>query len=84
MTDDPDNYQGISCADYSQYELWIMHRQPLTLAWQDQFGHEHIASLLPVDLRTRQHEEFLVARLPEGDTVEIRLDRIRHVKPADS
>ncbi len=79
-----DSYQSISCADYSNYELWIMRNQSLIAAWKKANGQECIANLQPLDLQTRNKQEFLIARLPQGDRVEIRLDHIISCKPVTS
>ena len=72
MTD----YQPITCGLYSQYELAIMHRTPLTLSWRGLDGLSHLETLLPEDLETRNGEEFLVARNGAGEQFRLRLDRI--------
>jgi len=83
MNNEDDNkpYQAISCADYSKYELWIMHRRNLKVAWKDETGQEHLGILQPLDLRTRNKQEFLIAQLPQGDKVQIRLDMITRCNP---
>ncbi len=75
MTD----YRPIDCGLYSQYELAIMHRTPLTLCWRDKDGLSHLETLLPEDLETRSGEEFLVLRNGAGERLEVRLDRITAV-----
>lgn len=80
-----DTYQAISCADHSHYELWIMQRQILHMAWRDDPGREHVGTLQPKDLQTRDGEEFLIATsFSSGERIEIRLDRILHCKPKSS
>jgi Rho-binding antiterminator len=76
MSDQNDSYQPIACETYSQYELAIMHRQPLRIAWRDDDGHHRLCSVTPTDLQTKNHEEFLLATTPEGEALRIRLDRI--------
>lgn len=75
MTD----YHPIACGLYSQYELAIMHRTPLTLCWRDMNGLSHLETLLPEDLETRNGEEFLVLRNGAGEQLKVRLDRITAV-----
>lgn len=75
------DYHPIDCADYERYELAIMHRETLRVSWQDDAGDEHVSSLLPRDLLTDRGEEFLLAEAPDGDTVKLRLDRIRTAQP---
>lgn len=73
MTD----YQPIACGLYSEYELAVMHRTPLTLCWQGNDGLSHLETLMPEDLETCNGEEFLVARNAAGEQFRVRLDRIR-------
>jgi len=76
MTSDPSpDYRPIACGTYSQLEVAILHRTPIDCLWTDVDGGRHEARLLPLDLRTRDHAEYLVAETPEGQ-VEIRLDRL--------
>ena len=75
MTD----YRPISCAIYSQYELAILHRTALRLRWREGDGVIHLEFLTPEDLETRCGEEFLLARNGAGNTVRVRLDRVRTV-----
>ena len=82
MTD----YVPIDCAVHSGYELAIMHRQQLRLAWRDRDGIIHIKMVTPTDLRTQNHEEFLDVTDERGDIYSIRLDRIHNheiLQPAD-
>ena len=72
MTD----YTPIDCGKHSEYELAIMQGRLLRLSWQDGEGQAHIAVLLPLDLLTRNHEEFLVGRDEQDNRVELRLDYI--------
>lgn len=73
MTD----YIPIPCGQYDRYEVAIMHRRPLRLTW-------HAGNVVyrrtvePIDLQTRNGEEFLVCRR-ESETFSIRLDQIRNV-----
>lgn len=75
MNKDQNQYQPISCALYSEYELAIMHRQLVRLVWQEA-GQTRIATVKPLDLKTRNHQEFLVAEDQQGQTLSIRLDYI--------
>lgn len=53
-----------------------MRRINLRLAWLDGSGQQHIGSVLPLDLYTRNHVEYLVARDIDSHQHEIRLDKI--------
>lgn len=76
MTKPNEPYQPIACETYSQYELAIMHRQPLRIAWRDDQGHHRLGTVMPKDLQTRDHEEFLLATSAQGEDLRIRLDYI--------
>jgi transcriptional antiterminator Rof (Rho-off) len=71
-----DPYHPISCADYSRYEVSILHQEPLRLAWKDENDQLHLQALFPIDLQTRDKGEFLVARDNSGQSFSIRLDYI--------
>jgi Rho-binding antiterminator len=73
---EPTDYTPIDCGSYSEYELAIMHGKRLRVSWRDAEGPPRIEVLVPVDLRTRQGEEYLVAINHLGAEREIRLDRI--------
>ncbi len=73
MTD----YTPIDCAQYSEYELAIMHHRRLRICWQEPGGQPRIEVLMPVDLVTRDHEEFLVVNSDDERRLELRLDHIR-------
>ena len=75
------DYTPVSCELYARFELWIMHRQRLRVVWRRDDASAHLESLLPLDLRTRQHAEYLVARRRGGEHVELRLDHIRRAEP---
>ncbi len=76
-----DLYSPIACARYSEYELAIMHRQKLHLRWHDANVH-YDQVVLPLDLKTINHEEFLICRGSRDETLSIRLDRIQRMEPA--
>jgi Rho-binding antiterminator len=80
-SDDPKPYTPIGCDNYSEYELAIMHRQRLHLRWRDD-NVVYDQTVLPLDLKTAQHEEFLVCRDDNGATHTIRLDRIHKMEAA--
>ena len=70
------DYTPIACGLYSEYEVAILHRQPLHLHWHDDKGLDHVECVVPKDLQIRNHCEYLIAENSEGATREIRLDRI--------
>jgi len=75
------DYQPVSCEFYARFEHWIIRRQSLRVAWQDPQVVSHLEHLRPLDLQTRNHEEFLVARRRSGERIELRLDRIIRAEP---
>jgi Rho-binding antiterminator len=72
MTD----YTPIDCGHYSEYELAILHCRQLRISWHEPGGQAHIETLRPVDLKTLNHEEFLIAKTMSGDSLQLRLDYI--------
>lgn len=76
MTDNHDTYIPVGCGTHSEYELAIMHRVMLQLTWRDIEGQAHIGRFMPLDLKTEQHQEFLIAQSNDGVMHQIRLDKI--------
>jgi len=74
------DYRPIDCSLYSRYELAVMHRQRLRVVWRSGDGIVHMEMLLPIDLRTRDHAEYLLARRQTGEELEMRLDQIIRVE----
>lgn len=75
------DYRPISCELYAELEVCILHRLRLRVAWRGTDGKRHLETLVPKDLTTRHHEEFLRAEDGRGRCVEIRLDRITRFEP---
>ncbi|MBI3571014.1 MAG: transcriptional antiterminator, Rof [Gammaproteobacteria bacterium] len=76
-----DPYSPIACTRYSEYEVAILHRQKLHLRWREDNVH-YDQVVLPLDLKTINHEEFLICRGSQGEIQSIRLDRIQRMEPA--
>ena len=74
------DYSPIDCALHSEYELYILRGTHLRIRWVQPDGRRHVEVLKPRDLRTRNHEEYLVAEQHDGQQLEIRLDRIRKIE----
>ncbi|GAB4293737.1 MAG: hypothetical protein Kow0096_09540 [Thiohalomonadaceae bacterium] len=79
MSDDND-YQPIECGLYSEYELAIMRRRRWRMHWRDETGTDHLETLRPTDLQTRNGQEFMSAVTDNGDERCIRLDRIIRIE----
>ena len=76
MSKDENQYQPISCELYSEFELAIMQQQQIKLVWHEA-GQTRIATVKPLDLKTKNHQEFLLAKDHQGKALQIRLDYIR-------
>jgi len=57
-----------------------MHHQKLRLAWCEADGTVHLEKVLPVDLKTREHTEYLKIRNMTDQNLEIRLDWVIRVE----
>jgi Rho-binding antiterminator len=77
MTD----YIPVDCGLHSEYELAVMHRDRRRLSWRGSDSSVHTGTLTPVDMCTRDSEEFMVLRDTDGAVLEIRLDRILRCDP---
>lgn len=76
-------YRPIPCSLYSQYELAILSRQRLRVAWRAAGGRPRVETLRPIDLRTRSGGEYMITRGLRGQIRVLRLDRIRSVDVMD-
>jgi len=76
-----DQYRPIDCNLHSQYELYIMHKALLRMAWLDEQGHEHLDLLMPKDMRTELGAEYIVCENNHDTQMKIRLDRIVRATP---
>lgn len=76
-----DQYRPIDCNLHSQYELYIMHREQLRMAWLDEQGQEHLDLLMPKDIRTELGAEYIICENGHHVTEKIRLDRIVRATP---
>jgi len=73
-------YRIIDCALHDLYEIAILKRRKLLLNWLDEAGLTHLELVLPTDLRTLPHGEFLLASDSYARPLQIRLDRILHAR----
>ena len=71
------NYKPISCTLYNFYEVSILERKSLRIVWRSARGLDRIETLRPVDLRTRNSAEYMIARNQLGHCRVLRLDHIR-------
>lgn len=77
------DYTPISCELYARYEHWIVRQRTLRIAWREDEPRlqTHLESLRPIDLQTRRHVEYLVAKRLSGERLELRLDFIVKAEP---
>ncbi len=73
-----DPYTPVACVLHERLEFAVLRRLPLLLRWADDTG-AHVARVEPLDVTTRDGAEWLTLRLPEGEVLELRLDRIEAV-----
>jgi Rho-binding antiterminator len=71
-------YRPIACALHDRLEAACLRRRSVPVTWRDGDGHTHTAAVTPRDVRTRAGAEYLVAD-HDGETLEIRLDRLLRV-----
>ena len=71
-----DEYKPISCALYSQFELWIMHGEQIKLAWHTEDGVTRIERVVPKDVRAEAGVEYLYFHDMNSKSARVRLDRI--------
>jgi Rho-binding antiterminator len=69
-------YTPVACDLYSRFELAILHRKPLRLAWQTSHCTK-MENIRPLDLRTYRGGEYLIALAANGCHLVLRLDRVR-------
>ena len=69
------DYIPVTCTEYSRYELAVMHHRKLRLIWAEN-DIIHCKIVTPVDLLTRNSEEFLIYLDLAGKKTQIRLDKI--------
>jgi len=81
MTDELDPYKPIACNVHSEYELAVMRRTRLRLAWREASGQRRIGWVLPLDIYSRRGVEYMVVQSHDGDRHEIRLDKILSAAP---
>jgi len=77
-SDEQNRYHPINCDLHSEYELAIIHKLMLQLAWTDETGQQNIGKVMPLDLKARDKQEFLIGQSNDGEIHYIRLDKISH------
>ncbi len=69
------SYTPITCSLHDEYEIAIMKKVHLAVKWLDEKGDAHTGSVLPIDLKVENKEEFLVF-IDADKELCIRLDKI--------
>ncbi|OOZ40934.1 Rho-binding antiterminator [Solemya elarraichensis gill symbiont] len=72
------NYKPVSCDLHSQYELYAMHKTPITIQLR---GNTAPLEGIIRDIRIMDNAEFLILSGTSDDENFIRLDTIRQVTP---
>lgn len=76
MHNKSDTYQPISCELHSQYELAIMHKNKLQLSWLSENQLVTETDISPLDVKTENKAEYLIAVTSDNKNLCIRLDHI--------
>ena len=74
------DYKPVSCEAHSLYEIAVMQRTPALVCWQEN-SEIREARLIPLDVETKNREEFLIAEDSDQQKLRIRLDRILSFVP---
>jgi len=69
-------YTPIACSLHDEYEIAIMKKVHLAIKWFDEKGDAHTGSVLPINLKVKNKEEFLVFINHADEERCIRLDKI--------
>ena len=69
------DYQPIACALHERLEFSVLRKIPLELHYADEMG-SYQERVLPIDVATRDHAEWLKFKRENGEVAEIRLDLI--------
>ncbi len=70
-----EKYQPIACADHERLELTVMRKTFLEVRYETVDG-VMLNCGTPIDVQTRNSEEWFKFELENGNQIEIRLDRI--------
>lgn len=70
------DYRPIACVAHERLEFAVLKRQRLRLRYVDEAAAERAATVLPLDVYTRDGAEWLSVRDEEGREFVVRLDRI--------
>lgn len=80
MNNKSDTYQPISCELHSQYELAIMHKNKLELSWLSEVQLVTETNISPLDIKTENKAEYLIAVTADNKNICIRLDHITEMR----
>ncbi|MBI5936717.1 MAG: transcriptional antiterminator, Rof [Betaproteobacteria bacterium] len=73
-------YRPVACAFHEGLEFAVLRRQRLRLHYLGDTGEVEVVAL-PIDVATRSGAEWLTCRLDDGQTLVLRLDRIKNGHP---
>lgn len=75
-TTEPGKYRPVPCDIYDHFEIAIIHRKHMRLAWRNRRCTK-LETVKPLDLRTFRGGEYLIAEAMNGCKMALRLDRIQ-------
>lgn len=70
------HYIPIACALHDRYEIAIMRKTRIEIAWIDEAGRACQGAVMPQDIVVKNSEEFLLFFDMQGNESLIRLDHI--------
>ena len=76
------DYVPIACVAHERLEFAVLKRQRLRLRYIDETSAEQSATVMPLDVYTRDGAEWLSAGVEGGGECIVRLDRILASEPA--
>ena len=76
MDNNEEPYKPVSCDLHSQYEVAIMHKNKLHLSWLSNGKTITESNISPLDVKTKNKAEYLIAVTATNKNLCIRLDHI--------
>ena len=74
------DYKPVDCGFHSELEVAIMHGSTLKVRYHQPNQPAQELLIKPIDLQTRQHEEYLIFENQQGNRNELRLDYLQVVE----
>ena len=74
------DYKPVDCGFHSELEVAIMHGSTLQVRYHQPGQPVQEQQIKPIDLQTRQHEEYLIFENQQGKRDELRLDYLQFIE----